>query len=89
MPAEMAAEHCTGNRRNRKERTAKLTNCYMGTGNDTKLLLHNVFFRSFIPAQADKKPKGNGIKDGFCAAGFVFMPESFGLFCRLMCGCLP
>ena len=43
---------------------ADRTNCQTTTGDDTKLLLHNVNFYKHLSAKADKKPKGNGIKDG-------------------------
>jgi hypothetical protein len=36
----------------------------MTTGDDTKLLLHNVIFYMHLSAKALKEPKGNGIKDG-------------------------
>ena len=49
--------------------TADSTNCQTTTGDDAKLLLHNVNFYERHSAKADKKPKGNGIKDGSCSPG--------------------
>ena len=48
----------------------------MPAGNDAELLLHNVNFYKRLSAKADKKPKGNGIKDGavrrVCVYAVVF-----------------
>jgi hypothetical protein len=60
----------------------------MLTGNDTKLLLHNCDFYKHLPAKADKKPKGNGIKDSLVRQPCVYA-VSFWFFCWDLCGGLP
>ena len=54
----------------------------MPAGNDAELLLHNVNFYKRLSAKADKKPKGNGIKDGFCVSGLCLCRSFFVFFVR-------
>ena len=61
--------------------TADRTNCQPTTGDDTKLLLHNVNFYKRLSAKADKKPKGNGIKERAVRWGCVYAVV-FLFFCR-------
>ena len=44
----------------------------MPAGNDAELLLHNVNFYKRLSAKADKKPKGNGIKERAVRRGCVY-----------------
>ncbi|MBX2935322.1 MAG: hypothetical protein KF825_13840 [Ferruginibacter sp.] len=80
-PAQMLAENKCRNRGQRKIRKTERTNCQMATGDDTKLLLHNSDFYKHLSAKAEKKPKGNGIKDGFVCWGCVYAVV-FWFFCR-------
>ena len=63
-------------------RKAKRTNCQMATGDDTKLLLHNSDFYKHLSAKAVKKPKGNGIKDGFCVSWLCLCRSLLVFFVR-------
>jgi hypothetical protein len=48
----------------------------MPAGDDAELLVHSSNFYKHLSAKADKKPKGNGIKEGFvcrvCVYAVVF-----------------
>ena len=60
----------------------------MPAGNDAELLLHIVNFYKRLSAKADKKPKGNGIKDGCVRWGCVYAVV-FLFFLSELCGGLP